>query len=243
MTMSIRWNQIQGIVFDAVGTLIEPSPSVALAYVQAAARQGVVVETHVVKERFHHYFRNDEVDDLNGPMATDEVLERRRWRRIVGNVLPDLPNPDRGFEELWDHFSHPQSWRVFSDVAPALDMLEAAGFPMLIASNFDRRLRAVLAGHPEFEGRVEPLLISSEVGFRKPHPNFYEAACDALSLSPSCVLYVGDDPENDVRGPRRAGLSGLLLDRDSRRPDDLPFLPDLHVLLDNLLISGVGVQA
>ncbi len=238
--MSIRWNEIHGIVFDAVGTLIEPSPSVAVVYAQAAARQGIQVELSDVKVRFHRYFRNDEIDDLRGPLATDEMLERRRWRRIVANVLPDLPDGDRGFEELWQHFGDPESWRLFADVAPTINALEAAGVPVRIASNFDQRLRAVVAGFPELEGRVEPLVISSEVGFRKPHETFYLAACASLRLSPDQVLYVGDDPENDVRGPRRAGLWGLLLDRESRCPDDLPFLPNLHAFTELFLGSGLA---
>ena len=243
MIMSIRWNEIQGIVFDAVGTLIEPSPSVAMVYAQAAARQGIDVELHDVKDRFHRYFRNDEIDDLRGPLATDEILERRRWRRIVSNVLPDLPDADRGFEELWEHFGSPSSWRLFDDVANAMELLEGAGFPIRIASNFDRRLRGVVAGLPQLDGRVHPLVISSEVGYRKPHPRFYEASCESLGLPPSRVLYIGDDAENDVRGPRRAGLAGLLLDRDSRHPDDIPYVPNLHVLIDYLIGSGVAVQS
>lgn len=239
--MSICWTGIHGIVFDAVGTLIEPSPSVAEVYAQAASRQGIHVEPRDVKERFHRYFRNDEVDDLRGPLATDEVLERRRWRRIVANVLPDLPDRDRGFHELWEHFGQPDSWRLFPDVAPTIDALEAIGIPVRIASNFDRRLRGVVAGFPELDGRVEPLVISSEIGFRKPHPQFYRAACESLGLPPAQVLYVGDDAENDVRGPHRAGLSGLLLDRESRRPDDLPYLPNLHAFTELFLGSGLAL--
>ena len=37
-------NGIRGIVFDAVGTLIKPVPSVAEAYTAAASRQGVVIK-------------------------------------------------------------------------------------------------------------------------------------------------------------------------------------------------------
>ncbi|MBV8233824.1 MAG: hypothetical protein JO329_27920, partial [Planctomycetaceae bacterium] len=40
---------IQGIVLDAVGTLIDPSPPVAEVYAAAARRQGVHLEVAVVK--------------------------------------------------------------------------------------------------------------------------------------------------------------------------------------------------
>jgi len=237
MTRLDGWGGIEGIVLDAVGTLIEPVPSVAHAYASAAARQGLLVDVTEVQSRFRQHFRNDEVDDQIGPMATDEGIEYRRWRRIVANVLPDLPDLDRGFAELWDHFGRPEAWRCFPDVGPGLTALRDAGIPVRIASNFDGRLRAVARGLPDLAGFDEPLVISSEVGHRKPHPAFYAAACASLDLPPGRVLCVGDDPENDVRGADRAGLLGVLLDRDRRRPADLAWLPDLLALADALIGS------
>lgn len=230
MTRHDGWDGIEGVVLDAVGTLIDPTPSVAEAYAAAASRQGLAVDVAEVKSRFGQHFRNDEVDEQLGPMATDEAIESRRWRRIVANVLPDLPDKDRGFRELWDHFGRPEAWRCFADVGPALSALRGAGVPVRVASNFDGRLRAVAAGLPELAGLVETLVISSRVGFRKPHPAFYSAACRSLGLAAGSVLCVGDDPENDVRGAERAGLRGVLVDRDGRRPPGLATMPDLHSL-------------
>ena len=110
--------------------------------------------------------------------------------------------------------------------ARAWPALREAGFPVRIASNFDGRLRAVAAGLPELAGFVETLVISSEVGYRKPHPAFYHAACASLGLPPDRVLCVGDDPENDVRAPS-GPASGVLLDRDGRRPPGLATMPGL----------------
>jgi putative hydrolase of the HAD superfamily len=227
---------IRGIVLDAVGTLINPVPTVAEAYAQAALRQGVVLETAVVARRFRRHFGADEVDEARGPLATDEAVEFRRWRRIVAQVLPELPDPRRGFDELWDHFRRPGSWRCFEDAGPALRALAEAGLSIRIASNFDARLRGIARARPELAPWAEPLLISSEVGFRKPHPAFYRAVCDSLGLPPHHVLCVGDDPEHDVLGPGRAGLRAVLIDRDGRAPDHLPHVADLIALTQRLRI-------
>lgn len=235
MTSRAGWDDVEGIILDAVGTLIDPVPSVAEAYAGAAGRQGLVVDVAEVKHRFRLHFRNDEVDEQIGPMATDERIERRRWRRIVANVLPDLPDLDRGFDELWEHFGDPKAWRCFPDVGPALALLRDAGFPARIASNFDGRLRGVAGGLPELADHVETLVISSEVGVRKPHPGFYEAACAGMGLPPGRVLCVGDDPENDVRGAERAGLRGVLLDRDGHRHEGMATISDLRDLVGTLV--------
>jgi putative hydrolase of the HAD superfamily len=229
------WNGILGIVFDAVGTLIRPEPSVAEAYAATAARQGVRLQPDVVRTRFQLHFANDEVRENGGAFSTDEETERRRWRKIVMGVLPEIPDLDRAFDELWEHFSTPGSWRCFPDVAPALRAFSAQGLAVCVGSNFDGRLRRVVQGLPELAECLESLIVSSEVGFRKPHPSFYHAACARLGLQPERVLCVGDDLENDVLGAIRAGLSGMLLDRAARAPGDLPHVPNLTALVQSKL--------
>jgi putative hydrolase of the HAD superfamily len=210
---------IQGIVFDAVGTLIHPSPSVAEVYASAAARQGVTIDREEVKARFYRQFGDDEVDDQRGPLLTDEPTERKRWRRIVHRVLPEVPDPDRAFGELWEHFGRADSWELDPDAAETIGSLRAAGYRLRIGSNFDGRLRRVLRGLTALRTFDEPILISSEIGFRKPHPTFYEVAAASLNLAPSRILWVGDDVENDYGGPVRAGFAAVLLDREAALAD------------------------
>ena len=59
---------------------------------------------------------------------------------IVAGVLPEVAEPDRAFDELWDHFSRPESWRCYPDVAPVLDALAEQGISVCVGSNFDGRL-------------------------------------------------------------------------------------------------------
>jgi putative hydrolase of the HAD superfamily len=231
------WSRIRGIVLDAVGTLIAPRPSVAEAYAAAAARQGIDLDPHVVRRRFRQHFSSDDVRAERGEHSTDEATERRRWQQIVIRVLSELPDQQRAFEELWDHFARPDSWRAYPDAAPALDALAQQGIAVCIGSNFDGRLRGVVDGLPELKRWANVLVISSEVGYRKPHARFFAAACTRLGMPASRVLCVGDDLENDVRGAVRAGLSGLLLDRSAASGSPLPYVPDLTALLERKLVQ------
>jgi putative hydrolase of the HAD superfamily len=78
------------------------------------------------------------------------------------------------------------------------------------------------------------LVISSEIGHRKPHPEFYRNACKRLGLPAAQVLWVGDDAENDVRGPQRAGLRAVLVDRRDASARDFPTISDLQTLAEVL---------
>lgn len=223
---------IAGIVFDAVGTLIEPAPPVADVYCDAARRQGIDLERSTIKARFHHHFQIDESTEASGPLRTDEPNELRRWQRIVANVLHELPDPDRAFNELWDHFGRSTGWRCYDDVAPALLALADRGLPMFIGSNFDVRLRGVVSGLDAICNLRENLLISSEVGHRKPHPAFYAAVAAKIRLPAARILFVGDDLENDVLAPGRAGFRSILLNRRGQSPEGTPCVPDLLALVE-----------
>ncbi len=52
----------------------------------------------------------------------------------------------------------------------------------------------------------ERVTISGEIGWMKPHENAYRALLDGFIADPSRAVFVGDNLENDVIGPKRLGL-------------------------------------
>ena len=104
-----------------------------------------------------------------------------------------MPDPERAFTELWEHFSRPEAWALYGDVPGALDEFRRAGFRVRIASNFDARLRDVVVGLPALRMHHDSLVISSLVGYRKPHPEFYRAVCASLDLPPGQVRDIDPD--------------------------------------------------
>jgi putative hydrolase of the HAD superfamily len=50
------------------------------------------------------------------------------------------------------------------------------------------------------------VLISGELGYRKPHPLVFRMLIEQLGMKRSEILYIGDDPEPDIVGARQAGI-------------------------------------
>jgi putative hydrolase of the HAD superfamily len=202
------------IAFDAVGTLIEPVPPASHVYYQAAQRFGSRLAPDDIARRFKQAFHQSEQGDgtAAGGHVTSEDRERKRWREIVSRVIDDIPSPAACFLELFEHFARPGSWSVFPDVAATLARLEASGYRLAIASNFDRRLHAVCDGLAPLD-RLGLRIISSEVGHRKPSAGFFKALADQAACSPEEILMIGDDQTNDVDGARKAGLHAVRLNR------------------------------
>jgi putative hydrolase of the HAD superfamily len=212
--------QIRWIGFDAVGTLIRPEPSVGEIYHRIGAKHGSRLTRDEIASRFREVFarlaNSDELTcgcgDAGQGGHTCEVREKQRWQTIVREVLDDVPGPDACFDELFAHFGRPQAWVCFPDVGPALSRLRQAGFRLAIASNFDSRLHPVMTRMPELKP-VELCVVSSEVKARKPSARFFEALVAAAGCAASEILFVGDDPVNDVAAAKAAGLWALQIDR------------------------------
>jgi putative hydrolase of the HAD superfamily len=206
-----RFQAVRAILFDAVGTLIHPDPSAAQVYAEVGRRHGSRHDIADIRQRFAAAFGREEALDLVNGLRTTEEREVRRWRRIVLEVLDDAADPDACFAELYRHFSLPEGWRCEVEVTTVLETLNQRGYVLGIASNYDHRLRSVVAGLPALRP-LRHLIISSEVGWRKPAPEFFAAAAARLGLPVADILIVGDDPVNDYDGARAAGLQAVLLD-------------------------------
>jgi len=59
--------------------------------------------------------------------------------------------------------------------------------------------------------RVDAIVFSSELGLRKPAPEIYRAALDALDVEPANALFVGDRVREDVQGPAALGMRTCLV--------------------------------
>lgn len=203
---------VQWVFFDAVGTLILPRPPVAEVYAHIGQRYGSRLMPDEIEGRFRAAFRRQEEIDHVGQQRTSEERELRRWQEIVREVFMDVADTSAAFAELWRHFAQSTSWKCYDDVEPCLEALNRLGLRLGIASNFDRRLHGIAAGLSPLP-RCEALAISSEVGWRKPAPEFFAALIKQAGCPAEEIVLVGDDWENDIVGGQQAGLQTVFLDR------------------------------
>lgn len=203
---------VRAVVFDVVGTLVEPFPSVAEAYRDAGRRHGLERSTEQIESRFRDAWRRQEAVDAAAvtPYATSRARERERWKSIVADVFGGDLAVDAIFHDLWGHFGRPGAWRALPEGTRLVGEAKRAGLVVALASNFDERLLGIARS-------VEPLVqadhvfASSEIGWRKPAIGFFRWIEERLALGPSEIMIVGDDPELDVAAGRRAGWQAIVV--------------------------------
>lgn len=60
------------------------------------------------------------------------------------------------------------------------------------------------------------IFISDQIGISKPNPKLYLRACQAVGVTPSQAMYVGDNPPNDIDPPQSIGMIAVLNRRSGK---------------------------
>ncbi len=108
-----------------------------------------------------------------------------------------------------------------------------------LLSNFDDSAagREILAD-TGVGGLFDAVIISADVGLRKPHPRIFERMLAMLGLGADEVLFAGDTPQDDVAGSKRAGMHAAWISRHGLAlPGALPE-PDI-IIRDLAELPGV----
>jgi HAD superfamily hydrolase (TIGR01509 family) len=150
----------------------------------------------------------DEVDYMN--------VYRASWAG-AGLALPDglLHDILDAEQQCWD-----RAVRLDPDALPVLSWLGAHGIKRGVCSNapfppamMRRQVDANGVGE-----MVDAIVFSSEVGRRKPAPEVYRAALDAIGVDARHALFVGDRVREDYEGPRAIGMRAVIFTAHAEEP-------------------------
>jgi len=101
-------------------------------------------------------------------------------------------------------------WRPFDDAYQTLDTLNAQGYRLGIISNArDAANVERLIDNAHLRPWFDPIVISANVGVRKPNPRIFQLVLAAWQLEPDEVVMVGDMLDADILGAHNAGLRGI----------------------------------
>jgi putative hydrolase of the HAD superfamily len=204
---------IRVVTFDAAGTLIRLLQPPGMVYAETARLFGYDLDPDRVQDAFRITWKTVAGPlESAGPCPDDD---RDWWRELVARTMEAaryriVPFDDY-FATVYETFARPGVWELFPDVTPILAELARLRLRLGIISNFDRRLYDILA-HLGVRDAFEHVIISSEIGIRKPEARIFRVAAQRFNVDVNEILHVGDEAESDYTGARAAGLDALLVD-------------------------------
>lgn len=107
-----------------------------------------------------------------------------------------------------------------------LKLLRRHGVRSAIVTNGRSDLQRAVIESLGFDTLVNAVVISEEVGFRKPQPQIFRVALDALGCRPNEAIMVGDDLVADIEGALSAGIQPIAF--RCKASDSIPLATDLE---------------
>jgi putative hydrolase of the HAD superfamily len=208
----------RAVFFDAGNTLLNVRPTVGEIYEDVSRRLGSPVpasifepqlaevwQEHQARQRFH-----------SDGLLTSEKKEYEMWRNLAYTLHDRIEGltcgRDQWFGSLYREFGKPETFRIFPEAPSVLGKLREKGIRIGLISNWDSRLEGILAGTGLSE-LLDTVVISSLVGYSKPHPRIFEIAMEEHGLSPDEAVHVGDSYGDDIEGAKGVGMPAVLVSR------------------------------
>jgi len=200
---------IRAIGFDLFNTLIMAEPG---ALDEALSRLIIGLEQYGIlpdPEPFRQAYREAAVRHITEANRNGIETHNRFWisealQRLGYAIEPEDARISSAVESYFSAFL--DFCHVIPDTLPMLQDLKP-GYRFGLLSNFTHAPAALsLIQHLGLDGFFDVVLISGEIGYRKPHPLLFGRLRQRLGVSRAELLYVGDDPEADVCGALNAGI-------------------------------------
>jgi putative hydrolase of the HAD superfamily len=202
-------NAIKAIGFDLFNTLITVEPHALDHAVNILAgslqKEGFALEP----EAFREVHRQAALEHISATRRDGRETHNRFW---ISTALGHLgwavePYDLRIARAIEVYFA---AFVEYCHVIPGTEEMLGAlkeRYPLGLLSNFTHApaAKAIIDGLG-LTSFFDVVLISGEVGYRKPCALVFQLLAEKLGVTPAELLYVGDDPAPDIDGACSAGL-------------------------------------
>ncbi|MGZ8868341.1 MAG: HAD family hydrolase [Thermoanaerobaculia bacterium] len=178
---------LQGILFDIDGTLVDSNDIHARVWVEAFQHFGKAVELETVREHI----------GKGGDLLVPDILNAREMREF-GEKLQEYRGPL--FKERYI-----KTIRPFPRAGENLRTLHEMGIRIVLSSSADPEEVEYYSGLLGIEDLLEGTTSKEDAEFSKPSPEIFQAGLKRLKTDPARTLVVGDTPY-DILAAHRAAL-------------------------------------
>jgi len=216
---------IRAILFDCWGTILHAPrlmtrDSAIEAFHRTLRELGYEVDFKDFREA---YLREAEQQHREADRDYRELDYAERLRRVLEAIGLE-GDAKRLSEEIWRRYLDEWPRRSKLDPeAPRLLRRLRASYRLALVTNFPDLPTA----HRVFDTLnlweyFDAIVVSAEVGYRKPSPIIFQKALEQLRVEPHEAVMVGDTLEADVEGAKSLGIKTILIDPERARRGEKP---------------------
>jgi putative hydrolase of the HAD superfamily len=222
-----RWRTLEAVLFDLDDTLIDEHDA-ANAALEEAVRQSVpdhAIQAADVHAALRSIFTT--ADQQSFPNWVWYSARPEHWNAALASL--GVLEFERG-NQIVECFREEFLGRIRL-MPGAEETLRRTGsrYALALMTNGPARLRRAEMERLGIDDYFETIVISSEVRFTKPDPQFFMQALVDIGCRAGDAAMVGDDPFEDVLGAKATGLRSVWFNRRCERlPPDTP-PPDIEL--------------
>ncbi len=162
----------------------------------------------------------------NNPEPYPEIDLEIVFRNVLKKQGVDDPFLTESCCKLFRVLSR-ERFQLFPDSLPVLEEMTKSKYSLAVVSDAQKVFCLDEGKIPGLDKFFKCIILSTQFGFRKPDPRLFKVACTLLNILPEDAVYIGNDPETDVKGAKQIGMQAILLDRKLRIKNPEP-KPDLQ---------------
>lgn len=217
--ITIQERSYHTVIFDVGGTLVgfeDDAPfdeflaTVKQPHRFISGRELRLSMLHILSQRRH---------EAVGLGLNDDNVNNW-WLTIFEDLFPQHPQAAR---RMWALFKRNYFDSLFPDTLPILDRLKMQGVPLGIISNYGTHLLDLLPKLKIFD-YFDFIIVSAIVGVTKPDPRIFQIGIEEAGVPADRILYIGDNPIDDIQGANNVGLDAILINRPGRQPATAPLM-------------------
>ena len=120
--------------------------------------------------------------------------------------------------------------RPFEGIPEMLAELKIRGANLYLLSNAQACFTRAELEESGLAQYFNGIMLSSEIGWKKPDVRFFECAISRFGLNPGNTVYAGNDLHDDVGGAKGAGMTTVYMQTEQSGKYRNPPVPDYEVL-------------
>ena len=215
---------VKGLLFDVHGTLIDKGGMEAVERGRAKVvaflnANGISLSNEAYKEVWIANLKKHRKDyeQLN------EVSFYGWYKGILNDLGISEPN-EAWIDQLNEEWMH-GFIETTTEIQPAKQVLSELKplYRLSVISNSLGRNTEVDLVRTGLRDFFDVLIVSSDIGKRKPHPRIFQAALDAMGLKAEEAIMVGDNLQEDIVGAKNAGMKTVYVPQE----DSLKMIAEL----------------
>jgi len=224
-----KTGMIKAVLFDLDETVILRSGAIRSFIKDQYARFAPALRG-LSEQEFTESFLTTE---KNGVIAKDLVYPELVRSLGIDGVSPDALLED--YRQRYPNYASPSPGAI-----ETIRAVREAGLRTGIVSNGNVRVQNAKIDAIGLRDAMDVIVISEEVGIRKPDPAIFELATSKLDVDSESALFVGDNPEVDIVGAANAGLQTAWFRNGANWPPGVSPRADVDIDVLSEILSYPG---